>query len=165
LNWCLQADQGMVTIRCTQKLLKRLGGAADDLRPSDSVLGDWHANVIPLPWRSKSVVLFLNDASRLAVLVPGRGSRRVLGQFQERVIDLLERLKLPPSCIESEAAGIAEIQIGRTECRSRLGSMNDIAYHLQAVAEYSESAEAMDWDRQEMLLSEWLHGPLKYSIP
>ena len=43
--------------------------------------------------------------------------------------------------------------------------MNDIAYHLQAVAEYSESAEAMDWDRQEMLLSEWLHGPLKYSIP
>jgi hypothetical protein len=45
---------GMVIVRATRKLLKRLGAApVADVETSSNLLGDWYATV--LPWRPRQV--------------------------------------------------------------------------------------------------------------
>ena len=60
---------------------------------------------------------------------------------------------------------MADLYLAATDSRSVLGSMNDMARHLQAVAERKPAAEAMDWDAQEMLFAKWMHGPLDHVYP
>lgn len=45
---------------------------------SSNKLGDWYANVKPLTYKGKSVVIFLNQKTLLSVFVPGYGNRKVL---------------------------------------------------------------------------------------
>ena len=156
----------MVVLRCTQKLLKRLGGETPhpSVAPT-TILGDWYANVVSLPLRGKSVILFLNAATYLGILVPGRGSRKTIPTFQDRTVALLERLGLPAESVSREGSEMSEVVLARTESRSLLASMNDIARHLKFIAEARGSFDAINWEAQEMLLSEWPHGPLKYTYP
>jgi hypothetical protein len=143
----------------------RLDGAPPERQPSTTVLGDWYANVVPLPFRGKSVVMCVNQPTRLAVLMPGRGTIKMLPVFRKRVIALLKKIDLSAECIGKEAREMADLQVSVTDSRSVLGSMNDMTRHLRAVAEQKSSAEAIDWDAQEMLFAEYMHGPLDYVPP
>ena len=170
----------MQTIRCTRKLLKRLGGPslggpsskaaspeplAEEPAVTMTLLGDWYANVVSLPFRGKSVVLFVNASTRLAVLIPGRGTRRMLPVFRERVLALFHKISLPMGCIEKEAREMAELQLARTQSRSVLGSMNEMAASIWLLAEEQNSAEEVDWEAAELHFAEWMHGPLGYRYP
>jgi hypothetical protein len=175
----------MVTIRCTRKLLKRLGGQpskaashkppvqvpfaqvpfAQEPAASTTLLGDWYANVVSLPFRGKSVAMFVNASTLLTVLIPGRGAQRLLPVFRERTLALLQKIGLPKGCIEKEAREMADLQLARTKSRSVLGSMNDMALSIQLLAERQASAEEVDWDAAEMRFAEWMHGPLEYRYP
>jgi hypothetical protein len=135
------------------------------MRPSTTVLGDWYANVVSLPFRGKSVVMFVNEPTLLAVLIPGRGTKKVLPVFRERVIALLKKIGLPDACIQKEEQEMAELQISVTDSRSVLGSMNDMTRHIRAVAERESSAEEINWGIQETLFAEYMHGPLDYVRP
>ena len=56
----------MFTLRCTQKLLKRLGDpVTGDLTPSTTILGDRYANVYSLRFRGKSFVMFVDEPTRI----------------------------------------------------------------------------------------------------
>ena len=128
---------------------------------STTRLGDWYANVKSLPFKGKSVVIFANQKTLLAVIIPGNGTRKMLPEFVERTGRLLERLEIPKSRIQEEVAAMQEICLLPTASRSTLGSMNDIANHIDAYVNYHRltSADQFDWDRQEMILSEHIHGP------
>jgi len=58
----------MFTLRCTKKLLTRLGSPVpvDEVDPTTR-LGDWYANLLFQP--GGQVVLFVNERSLLPVLV------------------------------------------------------------------------------------------------
>jgi len=154
----------MLYLRCTQKLLKRLKGPdplPEDDPGSDNRLGDWYANVKPLPFRGKSVVIFTNQKTLLTVFVTGKGNRTVLPEFLERTARLLQRLDIPQAAIDAELEAMQEISLQPTASRSTLGSMNDIARHIRVNVEYKyPSFDTIDWDREEELFGNLIHHPL-----
>jgi hypothetical protein len=64
-------DPLMFTLRCTRKLLKRLGTrpSSEAVEPS-TVLGDWYANLLHL--RPQQLVLAMSERRLLCVVVPAR---------------------------------------------------------------------------------------------
>lgn len=128
---------------------------------SSNRLGDWYANVKPLPYRGKSVVIFTNQKTLLTVFVVGYGNRKVLPEFLDRTGRLLHRIGIPQKSVEAELKQMQDICLLPTASRSTLGSMNDIGYHIRAHAEIKyPSLEETDWDREEELFSEFIHSPL-----
>lgn len=126
-------------------------------------LGEWYANVKSLPFRGKSVVIFFNVNTYITIFVTGNGTRKMLPEFVERTGLLLNRLDVPQHLIERELEVIQEIRLLKTESRSILGSMNDIGHHLDAHIYYDRiaSADEIDWDRQERILTKNIYGALK----
>jgi len=153
----------MLTLRCTQKLLKRVRNqtmSADQV--SSTRLGDWYANVVSLPYRGKSVILFMAEKSRTAVVVEGRGSAKMIPLFRERAIRHLERLNLESERVEAEARAMEEICLGKTQNRSVLGSMNDLAWSIWVAAKQATRYTDIDWDELECELNQVPLGPLNY---
>ena len=129
---------------------------------SDGRLGEWYANVKSLPFRGKSVVIFFNVNTYITILVQGNGSRKMLPEFVRRACRLLQRLDVPQHLIDHEMDAMQEIRLLKTDSRSILGSMNDIAHHLDAYIYYDRiaSADEFDEDRQERILTEHIYGAI-----
>jgi hypothetical protein len=118
------------TLRCTKKLLARLGSTpALDLEPTTR-LGDWYANLLFRP--GGQVVLFVNERSLLPVLVPAAPASSLVTRFQAAAADLLLRLGVPGAAVEAERREMTEARIGKTASRHVLGVMTDFAYLLGA---------------------------------
>ena len=152
----------MLVLRCTQKLLKKRPGPENDRVDSMTpVLGDWHANLIRLA--HTPIVLCVNDISLLAVLVRGKDFSNLVSAFRSRVVERLERMKIPQEKILAEVSAMEIIRIEGSNSRSVLGSMNDFVHHLkwQAVRGYT----FQDVDALEEMLSETPMGSLKYCYP
>lgn len=118
----------MITIRCTQKLLKKLNLRKDELPdPEDGFLGSWFANLFRLE-RRKSV-LFTNDRTRYSVLLFGlmKHDFDSLGQrFISGLIDNLKKDGFPSETIASIGIACHPVGWGATNSRSVLGTMNDM---------------------------------------
>jgi len=120
----------MITLRCTQKLLKRLGATSNNETQSPtSVLGDWYANLIYT--RPQQLVMCMNERSLLMVLLTARHSKTLTARFRQSVLALLYRLKVPLSLIEAEASAIHDIRIGKTASRHVVGCMVEAAKALE----------------------------------
>ena len=134
---------------------------------SDGRLGEWYANVNSLPFRGKSVGIFFNVNTYLTILVPGKGARKMLPEFVERTGHLLQRLDVPQHLIDAEMNAMQEIRLLRTNSRSILGSMNEIGHRLDAYINYDRisSADEIDWDRQERILTEHIFMTLIKRTP
>lgn len=151
----------MVVIRCTQRLLKRSRVVPDPTPPeSDALLGEWYANVMALPFRGQSAVIYGNVATRIVVITRGSTLRTTMQPFAERLERLLERLGAPPEAIALQRARMVDGVIATTNDRSMLGSMNDIAHMIRASAERHQSIDSFDFDLMEDRLAEVPHiGP------
>ncbi len=121
----------MFTLRCTRKLLARLGSTPvlDEVEPTTS-LGDWYANLLFRPGRQ--VVLFVNERSLLPVLVPASPAGSLVTRFQAATADLLLRFRVPAAVVWAERREMEEVLIGKTVSRQVLGSMNEFAYLMEA---------------------------------
>ena len=122
----------MAILRCTKKLLNEL-----KIKPSEETnlsgdLGSWHANLLRIDRRK--CVLFTNDATLYSFLVPGL-KKLQFQKFQEVFGQhLFKNLRLesfPQYQIEAVLDEHREIVISKTNNRSVLGSMNDLAYQLK----------------------------------
>jgi hypothetical protein len=119
------------TLRCTQKLLKRLGSrVADDEVAPTTRLGDWYANLLFRP--GGQVVLFVNERSLLPVLVPASPASTLVERFQAAAGAILVRVGVPASVVEHELREMVDVRIGKTASRQVLGSMTDFAYLMDA---------------------------------
>jgi hypothetical protein len=65
----------MLVLRCTQKLLKRIGEPVADPPQSTTILGDWFAE--PLAIGHQRMVLLASEHSRLPILMPARDVRHI----------------------------------------------------------------------------------------
>jgi hypothetical protein len=116
------------TLRCTQKLLGRLGASrassAVSAAPKPTTrLGDWHANALYVP--EAELVLLVNDRSLLPVVVPARPGELIVARFVDALGSTLQRLGVPADIVAAELGEMAEVQLGPTRSRQILGSMND----------------------------------------
>jgi len=121
----------MITLCCTQKLLRRLRIArpeAASIVPTN-VLGNWYANLIHVG--RVQMVMATSESTLLTVLLPAVDLRKsLLPNLCEAVYLLLQQLGVDPARAASEVDAMREVRIGRTENRSVLGSMNDLSRML-----------------------------------
>ena len=119
----------MYVLRCTQRLLGRLGAGVDPdgMEPEPTtILGDWYAN--PLNIGRLRLVLCTSEKSLLCALVPARGPAGLADRLRGAVGRLLPRLGIDHSDVQRELREMAWHQVGRTCSRRVLGSMNDFAF-------------------------------------
>jgi hypothetical protein len=125
----------MQLIRCTAKLIKEMGLKKPDLfeeSPQFSFLGQWHANLIYI--NRRKCVLFVNDKILLNFIVPDV-PRAEIRKLDEMFITIL-RCVLVSEGFSTKATEIilseySEIKFGKSNNRSVLGSVNDLAFHYE----------------------------------
>jgi hypothetical protein len=144
----------MIILRCTQRLLKRSKVDPADITDTPTApLGEWFANVMALPFKGESSVLFVNKPTRLVVITRGTTLRTTLDQFSARLPRLLTELGVPADAIEVQLREMADTVITTTDDRAMLGSMNDIAHSLRARLEMMSRYDDADFDYEEELLA------------
>lgn len=122
----------MAILRCTKKLLTELKTKPSEGSIFSNEVGSWHANLLRVDRRK--CVLFTHDVTLYSFLVPGfkksqfENFRDVFGQ---NLFKSLLWENFPQSQIEIVLDEHREIIIAKTNNRSVLGSMNDLAFQLK----------------------------------
>lgn len=117
----------MLSIRCTQKLLKELKVTPTQEEQQGGYLGGWHADLFRVERRK--CVLITNDLTLYSLFIPGL-KKPELEQFGEVFMQhLFKNLRcegFTQDQIELVLNEYREIKIAKTNNRSVLGSMNDL---------------------------------------
>jgi hypothetical protein len=126
----------MITLRCTQKVLRRLGisGSLPEPGAPTNALGDWYVNL--LHFGRKQLVMATSERSLLTVLLPARELRESLvPNLCDVTYMLLLEIGVDKERAAREAEAMQPAAFGRTASRRVLGSMNDFAvavgWHIQ----------------------------------
>lgn len=141
----------MPVLRCTQKLLKELGVAPSDAIAPVGALGAWHANL--LRFEMRRCVLFTNDSTLYSIFVPGlrkpqfQRIKDVFGQSLFRSLRLSGFAQPQIEAVLENIDGFEELQVAKTNNRSVLGSMNDLAYQLEWMISSSGGLERCSIDQ------------------
>jgi len=118
----------MVALRCTKKLLARVGPPQEATEPTTTILGDWYA--CPLNVGHQRFVLLISEHSRLPVLMAGRDLKHLTDNFPDALAAVLWGLgSRPPSY--SVRLRHREAVIAKTNNRSLLGTLNDFSFMLR----------------------------------
>lgn len=154
----------MVTLRLAHKLQKLLDiEFPEQLKLTTSKLGDWYANFVPT--YSGDLIILVNEKTLLSIAMPIWESDHLLLLFRLRVGNLLGMIGMPSKAIENELSHYAQIKFGKTRSRSVLGSMNDIAYQYQVIAEMGENKADLSLSKAEYKMSQMPCKPIDYRAP
>ena len=151
----------VVTLRCTQKLLRRLGRpvVANPAR-SSTILGDWYADI--LFTQHCHVVLCVSENARLPIVLLARELRTLDQRLPIAVGAVLRDLQVNEFAVARELAGMETLTVARTASRSILGTINDFAIAVTwAIAE----TPGINLHQLSLKLSETPVGPLGYEHP
>lgn len=118
----------MLTIRCTQKLLKRWPKTDTQGLATSTVLGDWYANILLV---EPEVVLFINERTLLCVPVPILPMQNFYERFIEQLAYLLHDIGVPGIQIREELEQMLACQVGPTQSMSTVTSMNYMMWRLE----------------------------------
>ena len=149
----------MFTVRCTQKLLRRLA-QSEQSTASTTVLGDWYANV--LFSRPHQLVLCVSERSLLPVVLPAKETNTLAPRLSVAVSEVLQRLGVAPTLIEREQIAMRDFAYGRTQNRRVLGSLNDLMFQLSW---YIGDRPAKSLLEHSLHLAETPCSPIGYSSP
>lgn len=117
----------MTTLRCTAKLLKRLGiRDSGEPPPPENRLGDWFANIIYT--RKGHFLILVSERSLLPIVTTARDLNRFEERFLSLFTDVLLALKVPREAIDRELSLMDPMNYGRTNSRVVLGSMTDFTH-------------------------------------
>ena len=142
----------MVTLRCTRKLLKFLATTpVSEPIPPTGRLGDWYANFVPTD--AGDLIVFVDEKSLVTVAIPAWEAENLVSQFRARVQNLLAMLGVSIESIRSEISHYQQVQFARTASRSVLGSMNDIAWNYQFMAQGGDENGSLSLSDAEYELS------------
>jgi hypothetical protein len=119
----------LIVLRCTQKLLGRVGPPVADPPASTSRLGDWYAK--PFAVAQRRFLVVVSGPSRLPVLMPGRDVAALPRNFAGALADVLIEMGIRPEVAAREVEASTEVTIARTDDRSVLGSVNEFALMAQ----------------------------------
>jgi hypothetical protein len=115
----------MGALRCTKKLLARVGPPQEVSEPSTTTLGDWYAQ--PVAVGHQRFVLLISEHSRLPVLMAGRDLKHLADNFPDALAPVLQGLGIPSAAVQREVGATRDAVIAKTNSRSHLGTLNDFA--------------------------------------
>jgi|LGVF01.1.fsa_nt_gb hypothetical protein len=122
----------MAILRCTQKLLSELKLKPSDSKELPSDISGWHANLLRIDRRK--CVLFTHDTTLYSFFVHGLKKpdfENIREVFRQNFFKSLIAEDMPQKQIEIFLEANREIIISKTNNRSVLGSMNDLAFQLK----------------------------------
>jgi hypothetical protein len=103
----------MYTLRCTQKLLRRIVGALPDSTAAPTTrLGDWYANL--LFSKPQHLVLCVSERTLLPIVIPAKEIQLLPLRLADGVRDVLVALGIDPSLAEQEWEKMQSCQFGKT---------------------------------------------------
>lgn len=114
----------MVTLRCTARLLAKLGidERPPEPPPPGNALGDWYGDY--LYTRPTRLVLLLSERSGLSVIVEAHQLHTLVPRFLRRLEELLVSIGVPAAAVDRELAATSRLAFGATTNRSALGLLN-----------------------------------------
>ena len=154
----------MISIQCTQKLLKEVGPEHTEAFIPTVPLGCWHANLLLLDRRK--CVLFTNDQTRYSFLVTGLKKpdfKHLDEVFRQGLFRCLRLDGFEQKATERVLEEVAEICFTKTSNRSVLGTMNDMTNMIKWAVHDEGGLLNLDIDEENKRLNEIPLGPLDYS--
>lgn len=128
----------MFTLRCTGRLLKRLGERpGQDVAPTTTRLGDWYANVIVRC--PAHVVLCVSERTLLPLVIAASPANSIGARLGTTLAEVLRALDVPKASIETELREMSAHRIDKTASKQVLGSMNDFAFMLETHLDRGDS--------------------------
>lgn len=150
----------MVVIRCTQKLLRRVGGPFEEAPRSTTRLGDWYGKVVSVG--HQRFALFISENCRLPVVLPARGLKKITTHLPDAVGDVLKGIGIAHGAIAGELEQMEDAVVAKTASRSLLGTLNEFGVALQWKA---DSDPQIDLTELALYLSETPVAPMDYDSP
>jgi len=148
----------MFTLRCTQKLLKRMNARAEESPcPPLTALGDWYANLVFIG--RQQVVLFCSDRTFLPVVVPARETDLLVKRLRTMLLEMFVIMDVPTSSLDAEFDAMDDFVVGKTNSKVVLGMLTDYARMLQF------GRGEMDFLAASMDLAQTPLKPLSYASP
>ena len=123
----------MALLRCTKKLIAELKIRPEE-RPSTSDLSNWHANFLRIDRRK--CILFTHDRTLYSFFVPGLTKpdfQNFEEIFRQNLFKSLVSENIYQRQIEFFLEDMRVIEFAKTNNRSVLGSMNDLALQLKTM--------------------------------
>jgi hypothetical protein len=132
----------MLVLRCTRKLLDRVGPPVANPPQSTTVLGEWYAK--PFAVAQRRFILLVNASTRIAVVMYARDVAHLPDHFPEALAPVLAQLGIPADDIVREVEASRTVVVATTDSRSLLGQLNDYALHIQFLGEPYAGLAARD---------------------
>jgi hypothetical protein len=155
-----KGEKIVFVLRLTRKLLKEMKVNPSEIDISQSLFS-WHGNIFLLNRRKH--VLFVNDLSRLSIILAGvRSSQyKIMNElFLSELKAYLENVGMDQTLINSYIRDGQEMIISKTNNRSVLGTMKEITYYTtETHLEFSNDIERLNW------LNKLIYKPIDYERP
>ena len=117
----------MFALRCTKKLLDCIPGTVSEPGPSDTLLGDWYANVHEA---EPPLILLISERTLLPIVISANPIDEIVVNFSEQLAFVLHNLGVDREQIMRELHLMSQCQIGKTVNRRVTRLMSDSMYHL-----------------------------------
>ena len=151
----------MLTFRCTQRVLRRLGiEAIADAPMSTTRLGDWYTNLLLV--QRHRLLIFVSEPTLLSVFIPVNELSTLIPRFRRGLAEVLQALGAPTRAIEAEISDMETVAFAATVNRSVLGSMNDLIFQAKWELKGNPQQTLLELG---LKLSQILCKPLGYRLP
>ena len=117
----------MFALRCTKKLLDCIPGTVSEPGPSDTLLGDWYAN---LHESDPPVILLISERTLLPIVIAANPIDGIVVNLSEQLAFVLHKLGVEREHIMRELHHMTQCEIGKTVNRRVTRLMSDSMYHL-----------------------------------
>jgi len=154
----------LINFKFTQALLKDMNVQANAANTTDVISDDfycWHVNLVKI--NNRKHIIFVNDLSRLCVLVDGVRSGQ-LNSLKEKFFSTLStyliREDVGPDLVNKYLQAGTEIMISKTDNRSVLGTMKEMTLYADGThLDFSDNVERSKW------LNRLIYKPIDYNEP
>ncbi len=122
----------MPTLHCTAKLLSELKIQSKDALPASDYMNSWHANLFRIDRRK--CVIFTHDKTLYSFLALGLTKpdfQTFKEVFRQGLFKSLIANEIPQKQLERFISVNHDIEFGKTNNRSVLGSMNDLIFSIK----------------------------------
>jgi len=120
----------MFTLRCTQKLLRRVSSQSPgEEQPPTTLLGDWYVNI--LFSRPQHLVLCISERTLLPVVVSVKDAKTLPLRVANAIHAMLLTLQVEPTAAQAERNEMHIVRVGRTANKRILGTLNEFMFHLE----------------------------------
>ena len=117
----------MFALRCTKKLLDCIPGRVIEPGPSDTLLGDWYANIHEA---DPPLILLMSERTLLPIVVAANPINKIVVNLCEQLAFALADLGVDREYIIRELHLMNRCEIGKTVNRRVTRLMSDSMYHL-----------------------------------